>query len=383
MANPLPRTLYIEHPLLWPTGYTAWLPERVPTIRRVGYTLVDLMRRGLISPRAVEDFQRETLLADVTWRVLWADTAPRSEAQSVVDALRNARGVVVFIHGWAGSGEIWEDLPSMVVQRNPRLVALVPDVNGFGGTPFSTPNPPFDKCDPPANMRAIELWLDILGIRARSRQTKLRPVIFVGHSMGGATLFFLDEKFWRKGEVGRIALAPALLLNDRQRQLFYRTVGTGIRLTGVSDLLDQLVGKVIAPRFIEAVAGSGSPQVRAQHKRIFDSTPQGVIAQTFAAMGTLQASFSESKWPDFITFLAERDLLVGQKPTSDLLASLHFHPDQIKLVSGDHYFFSVDGRADQEHVQNRNHVVAHILAMHLMMHDRLNPRPEAKTRSLR
>ena len=60
-----------------------------------------------------------------------------------------------------------------------------------------------------------------------------------------------------------------------------------------------------------------------------------------------------------------------------------FHPDQIKHVGADHYFFSVDGRADAEHIQNRNLVVAHILAMHLMMHDRLNPRPEAKTRSLR
>src|SRR5262249_32112710 len=155
---------------------------------------------------------------------------------------------------------------------------------------------------------------------------------FVGHSMGGATLFFLNEKFWHKGEVGRIALAPALLLNDRQRQLFYRTVGTGIRLTGINGLVDKLVGKVIAPRFIEAVAGSGSPKVRSQHKHIFDSTPDGVIAQTFAAMGQLQASFHESKWPDFITFLAEKDLLVGLKPTTDLLASMNFHPDQIKQV---------------------------------------------------
>lgn len=381
MAKRLSHPLYLDRTLKWPGGYAAWLPERIPPVRRVGYTLVDLMRRGLMPSKTIEAFQHETLLADVAWRLLWADTDSKPDAESVADALRYAEGIIVFLHGWAGSGEIWEDLPAMVIQRNPGLVALIPDVNGFGGTPFSTNVPPIDKCDPPAIMRAVELWLDILGVRARPGWAQRRPIIFVGHSMGGATLFFLNEKRWNKGEVGRIALAPALLLNDRQRQLFYRTVGTGIRLTGVSDILDRLVENFIAPRFIQAVAGSGSLKVRAQHKHVFDSTAEGVIAQTFGAMGQLHASFGQSTWPDFVTFLAEKDLLVGQKLTSDLLASIHFHQDQIQRVIGDHYFFSVGGRTDAQHLQNRDMVIAHILAMHLMMLDRLNKKPAKKPRA--
>jgi hypothetical protein len=199
--------------------------------------------------------------------------------------------------------------------------------------------------------------------------------------MGGATLFFLDDKRWKPGEVGRIALAPALLMNDRQRQIFYRTVGTGILLTGLSDFLDWLVENFIAPRFIQTVAGSGSLKVRALHKRVFDTTPEGVIAQTFAAMGRLDAHFDQPSWPDFVTFLAEKDLLVGLRPTADLLDSLHFQPEQIRLVPGDHYFFSVGGRSDPEHLQNREMVVDEILAMQSAMLARLNKKPVKRSRA--
>jgi pimeloyl-ACP methyl ester carboxylesterase len=383
MAKRASQPQYLDRTLKWPSGYAAWLPERIPPIRRVGYTLVDLMRRSLIPAKVVETFQRETLLADAAWRLLWADTDAKPDAESVADALRSAEGIVLFIHGWAGSGDIWEDLPAMVVQRNPRLVVLIPDVNGFGGTPFSTPVPPIDKCNPPANMRAIELWLDILGIRARPGWPQRRPIILVGHSMGGATLFFLNDKHWKPGEVGRIALAPALLMNDRQRQVFYRTVGTGIRLTGLSDGLDWLVEHFIAPRFIQTVAGSGSAKVRAQHQRVFDSTPEGVIAQTFAAMGQLDAHFSQADWPDFVAFLGEKDLLVGLKPTADLLASMRFQPDQIRQVTGDHYFFSVGGRADAQHIQNRDMLIDEILSMQAAMLGRLNKKPAKKPRASR
>src|SRR5574341_206364 len=92
-----------------------------------------------------------------------------------------------------------------------------------------------------------------------------RPIIFVGHSMGGASLFFASQTMWKPNELGRIALAPALLMNDRQRRLFYRTVGTGIRMTGINSLLDEFVERFIAPRFIERAAGAGSSlRVRAQ-----------------------------------------------------------------------------------------------------------------------
>jgi pimeloyl-ACP methyl ester carboxylesterase len=357
---------YLETPPIWPSGYSAWLPGRIPLIRSVGYTLIDLARRGLIEQSAVKQFSDETLLADFAWRVLWVDADTNPDVEALADRFQYAEGFVIFIHGWVGNGGIWEDLPAQVLKRNPRLIALVPDVNGFGGTPFKTSLPPLDKCNPPANMHAIELWLDMLGIRQADYPRK-RPFIFVGHSMGGASVFFLDKNRWYPGEVGRVALAPALLMNDRQRQRLYKTLGTGIRISGWSDTLDHLVEKLIAPRLIETLAGPGSSlHVRAQHKRIFDSTPEGVIAQTFAAMGDLEAHFDRSEWPDFVTFLGDKDVLVGLQPTLDWLLSINFRRDQIRKVQGDHYFFSVGGAAEK-HAANRELVIKDILSMQATM----------------
>jgi pimeloyl-ACP methyl ester carboxylesterase len=215
-------------------------------------------------------------------------------------------------------------------------------------------------------MRAIEMWLDILGLRQKDSLHK-RPFIFIGHSMGGASLFFLDDAIWPPEEAGRVVLAPALLMNDRQRQRFYKTLGTGIRISGWSDTLDRWVEKVVAPRLIEALAGRGSSlHVRSLHKRIFDITPEGVIAQTFAAMGHLEAQFKKSSWSNFIAFLGDKDVLVGLQPTLQLLWDLNFRPEQIRTVAGDHYFFSVGGVVEK-HAENRDLIVTDVLSMHASM----------------
>jgi pimeloyl-ACP methyl ester carboxylesterase len=372
------RTVYLKNTPDWPGGYAAWLPERVSTVRRVGYTLVDLVRRGLLEANDVMQFREETLLADFKWDLLWADHDSKPDAQSVADALQSAEGIVVFVHGWAGSGKIWEDLPAMVIQRNPKLVALVPDVNGFGGSPFSVKVPPINKCDPPANMKAIEAWLDLLKIRPTENAQQKRPVIFVGHSMGGASLFFANKADWQTDEIGCVALAPALLMNDRQRQRFYKTIGTGIHLSRFSDLIDRLVEKVLAPRLIESWAGRNSSiQVRNQHKRIFDMTSEGTIAQTFAAMGHLNADLRKEQWPAFVTYLAEQDVLVGVKQTHELLASIHMTPAQIRIVEGEHYFFSV---GDSEvNVNNRACVIEDILQLHNRLFSQLSPKKKARS----
>jgi len=351
------KRVFLKKAPKWVGGYTAWLAERQSPVRRVGYTLADLGRRGLIDPEEVAAFSQRTGLADFAWRVLWADTDEKPDAESIGEKMRTAAGIVVFVHGWDASGEIWEDMPARVVQEQPDVIALVPDVNGFGGTPFVSETPAPEQCDPPAVMAALEDWLDLLGVRGE----RVRPVVLVGHSMGGAALFFVDRTHWREGELRRVAAAPALLLNDKQRQTFYRALGAGILLSGINDFVDRLAENVIAPRVIDALAGGGSARVQAEHRRIYRATPEGVIARTFAAMGTLSADLMGNGWQPFKVVLGHRDRLVGLIPMLDLLEEIAFDPGQIRVVLGDHYFFSVGEQA--VHARNRELLLADVLEM--------------------
>lgn len=361
---------YLPEAPEWARGYSAWLPERIQPVRRVGYTLVDLARRGLLDRAMVDAFSDATGLSDFAFRILWSDTDKRPDAESVAEQLRDASGLVIFIHGWTGTGEIFEDLPAMLVKQNPGLVALVPDVNGFGGSPFRMASPPLNRCDPPAVMRQIEAWINLLGLRPPVDWPHRRPVIGVGHSMGGASLFFADSAFWRSGELGRIALAPALLLNDRQRQRFYRTLGQGIHLSGVTEFIDKLTENFFAPRVLRVLASGASERVMAEHIRVFRNTPEGTIGQTFAAMGVLEADLLQDNWPFFRAFLAREDRLVGVEQTAELLDSINLTRDQIQIVDGDHYFFSA-GRRFPAHRYNREAVTAAIFVMHDTMFDAL------------
>jgi len=363
---------FLDHAPAWTPGYSTWQAERISPIRRVGYSLRNLAENGLINSFMFEAFQLSTGLADLSWRLLWADTDDLPDEQSVTNIVRTAEGILVFLHGWDGSGEVWEDLPAEIIQRNPRLMALVPDVNGFGGTPFIDPLPSLELCAPPGLMIAIERWLELLELRSAVDTPVQRPFIFVGHSMGGAALFFMDESHWDPCEVGRIASAPALLMTDPIRQRFYRTLGAGIRISAWNDLAGRLAEEVIAPRVIDALAGGASDFVRAEHQRIFRETPEGVIAQTFAAMGLLNAELMREDWPHFHVFLAHRDRLVGLQPTLELLEELSFSPSQIQIALGDHYFFSI-GKDAKMHGLNRELLIKDILEMHrdLMEHQML------------
>mgnify|MGYP001324339328 CR=1 FL=1 len=352
-------TLYRAPP--WVNGFTAWLPERLAGVHSAGFTLLDLARRGLLSAETIDAFKDETGLADFAWRVYWSDGHAHSSTQAMADRLRLARGLVIFLHGWTGTGAIWEDLPAQVVARNPQTVALVPDVNGFGGTPFRSSLPLLEQCGPPALMHTVERWLDLIKVRPEPRRGR-RPLVYVGHSMSGAALFFLDECTLEQGDVGCIAAAPALLMNDRDRQRFYKTLGAGIRLTGLTGAFDRLAEAVIAPRVIEALAGGASDLVQAEHRRVYRATPQGVVARTFAALAELDADLSRESWPHFSVFLGEDDRLVGLEQALSLLETFHFRREQIHAMPGDHYFFSIGARSP-DHAHNRERLLAEIIDM--------------------
>ncbi len=322
------------------------------------YTLQKLVDVGAISDQQFEQFQQETLLGDFYWRAYWR------RGDLIIGGGRGrfpqrADAVVVFMHGWDGSGEIWENLPARVASNEHNLLVLVPDVNGFFRTPFKKPDEiGFQHCTPSANMQAIELWLELLGVLGGRRHT---PVVFVGHSMSGAALFYFDEKRWRQHHIGRVALAPALLMNDMMRKSFYRALGLGI-FAGQKLSLEQLSNS-LSPMVINQLISGASKSVQATHEKVFKATAKETLSNTFYAIGRAELPANGKKRQDFMVVLGHEDRLVGLTSMLALLAKLGFGSRQVRAVLGDHYFFSVGQHSRSLHQESREIALEEICKM--------------------
>jgi pimeloyl-ACP methyl ester carboxylesterase len=346
----------------WVRGHRGVRQETTKGIVSAGYSLNTLVQAELIGKQRAASFLAQTGMADFAWRVFWPKTAVGRGRYS--EALARAQGLVVFMHGWDGSHAIWEQIPALVCAANPRLVALAPDVNGFGGSVFAEDLPAIEACDPAANMAAIEHWIELLRLRSSRRATRrLRVVTLVGHSMSGASLFYSDESRWHRGEVARLAIAPALLANDALRKGFYKALGLGIWAGSTANTLGWLKTR-LAPSIVEMLIGNASQAVKAEHVRMFNSTPRGTLAQTFFALGAVPNRVKPRCWRHFHAVLGHRDRLVGIKPMLDLLERLGMASDQIRVVLGDHYLFSVSRKSRGLHLRNREIVIEEILALH-------------------
>jgi pimeloyl-ACP methyl ester carboxylesterase len=341
----------------WYRGYDTSKHFKEFGAQRLTYRLSNLAEQRSISIRAFSEFREATGLADFAWRLFYS-TRGWGKRINCQQALTSAQGIVVFIHGWTGSGAIWEDQPAKVCQSNHRLVCLVPDVNGFGGSPFVRADmPPVKSCAPPACMQAVELWLELLKLRASSR----RVFTFVGHSMGGAALFF--KKVQNEEPLGLCAIAPALLSNDTLRKGFYTALGLGIGTGTHYGILDRLKD-ALAPTVVERLIAGASQRVKNEHQRIFASTAKGTIAQTFYALGQLKRKPPRRDWSNFKVVLGHSDRLVALLPTLSLMEELGLNSSNIRTVLGDHYLFSVGRETRRTHSENAEIVLKEILALH-------------------
>ena len=345
-----------------------WLEETLATRQESPSWVVSQLHslkhaalKDRISPQMLPRFQEATGLADFTWRVYY-HRRPGGQVRPVPELLSRAQGYVVFMHGWDGSHAIWEDLPAQVCQADPNLVCFAPDVNGFGGSPFIEANmPALESCGPRADMRAVELWLDLLKLHRPGRQRQV--FTFVGHSMSGAALFHKETRGWEEDAYSLLALAPAMLHKDTVKQALYRTLGVGIGAGWQYEVLDRFK-QLLVLQAMELLAAGASRAVKKEHDRIFRDTPKGTIAQTFFALGLAEEGPPPRPWDNVFVMLAHKDRLVGLGPTLELLEEMGLTGQHIQVVLGDHYFFSVSQRSRRLHAVNRAEVLRHILRLH-------------------
>lgn len=362
MSRPLYRQRWS-----WVEGMRTEPQETIPGIEGTHFALSTLADRGLLTTRHLADFQDATALADLSWRVFWSKGALAEAGGDYRSLLRRAQGFVIFMHGWGGSGDVWGHLPALTCAANPRLVALVPDLNGFGETCFLTEMPAVEQCDPCAVMQSVVYWVNMLGLRSSKRAQRRRRVItFVGHSMSGAALFYFQEQGWHNNEFARCSVAPALLIEDDLRKGFYGALGVG---SWADKPIDALMSR-LTPRVVKSLTSDASETAQAEHLRIFEATSKVTLAQTLYAMGVVCRDLQSRRWPNFRAILAHDDRLLNVSQMLNLLDDLGFASNQVQVVWGDHYLFSVGNHNYRTRLRNREIVLGEILHLHELCRER-------------
>lgn len=354
--------LNFRSPHTWATGFFQREPGDLPNTHTASYRMNDILSKNLLDPQTARAMLHDSGLVDMLWKVTWADDyeVPNEE---LPQRFYDADGYVIFIHGWTGNHSIWEDMPGMIVRGNRRLIAISVDHNGFGHSRFVEESPRLDSCCPPSAMATMERWVNALRLRRQPGDPNRKVINFVGHSMGGAALFYLNPIRWDMGEETRYALAPALLLNDTVHRAFFNTMGIGISLVDRLRIFEP-VENLIKPNMVSAVCEGSSAFVKQAHTRQYDETPRGTTSATFRAMGLLQNWEIAHKWDLFRVMLGHKDSLVGLTPMMDMLSEMEVPAGHVRVVAGSHYMFSVGQDTVFQHAQNRELVVDDVLELH-------------------
>lgn len=351
-----------KNTLEWTRGYSYRTPGIIPNTYTATYHMTTLIKRELVDPSAGRAMLDECGLAEFKWQVTWPEDYPTPD-EDLSDRISNVQGYAVFVHGWTGNHKIWEELPGMVCMANRRMVSISVDHNGFGESIFTSHTPELAMCNPPAAMRAMERWLEVVKLRRQPGDTQLKVVNLIGHSMGGAMLFYANPLHWREGELTRYALAPALLLEAEQGRRFFTTLGVGISILQRAKFL-EFVERFIKPSMLRNLSAGASERVKEIHNRQYNETPRGITGATFMAMGLLNDFEIPRNWEFFRVMLGHRDPLVDLTDMLDLLCKLEFPASHTRVVAGTHYMFSIGGESSYnafQHVQARDLVVEDIL----------------------
>jgi len=320
------------------------------------FLLSTLAQQNLLSrANGLTTFQQQTGLADFFWQTTYYNAEP-TLPKSLADLCKTAEGFVIFLHGWDGNHRIWEDMPLRLVERNPQLVCFNADVNGFGQTPFINRNPKLEQASLPSAMVAVEQWLKLIGVWSNHTRATQPYFIFVGHSMGAGMIFYLDELAWQQTTYGCYIMAPGMFYGNLPRKILYKIVATATR-----DLPYITPLKNLAARLVIFIAMNKASRIaKFEHANTFYQTTFKTLGDTLDGIGASPKPMRKD-WSNYRIALGHHDLLVRLSPTIRMLQRLGLNADQIRILIGDHYFFSYDNQSPISHKYNRQIIIDELI----------------------
>jgi pimeloyl-ACP methyl ester carboxylesterase len=208
------------HAFGWLAG--AHTTEQVgPDLERADFRLRDLAAKGFVDAAAVDELLDRAGIGELGFAA-WGATH-RLGALTAPSALAAASDVVILLHGWGHTREVWSLIARTLCRDNARAIVLAPDLHGFGEAAFTrTPRP--EQAGTAAMMRVVDDWRRLLGLATI-------PTALVGHSMTGLAVLGLGDAA-AGVHVTRIAINPTLVSYDpalrrtlRMQALFVNTLG--------------------------------------------------------------------------------------------------------------------------------------------------------------
>jgi hypothetical protein len=188
--------LRVRAPFAWASGADRVF-DLAPGIQRADYRLSALEAAGLIHYARCAEFRSRTGYADFGWSVLGRSNRLGSITEPT--AYARAGELAVMLHGTFCDREAWMGMAPLICRDQGQTLVLVPDLSGFGASPFDVRVAP-EKLGPRPLLDAVLAWLELLSVREL-------PSVLVGHSYAAtALLTATDEELGPR--TSRVALTP-------------------------------------------------------------------------------------------------------------------------------------------------------------------------------
>jgi hypothetical protein len=124
------------------------------------------------------------------------------------------------------------------------------------------------------------------------------------------------------------------------------------------------IENIISHPTLRTLTDGATDAVKDEHFKVYETTPKGITARAMMMMGLNEDRPRPHYWDLMRVVLGHRDLLVGVIPMIDLLRELQVTVEQLRVVPGTHYLFSLGEQWADVHEQNRGLLIADILALH-------------------